>query len=466
MNLEFRFKNFIKKNNLLHKAEKILLGISGGPDSLTMLNLFYLLKDYYNIEIAAAHLDHSFREESESEAEFVEEFTSERGINFFKKKVNLPEMIKEQSISAEALARKERFSFFEEIIKQDNFDLIALAHHRDDQAETVLLNLFRGSGLKGLSGIKAKSEYNGITIIHPLLEFSKKEILNYCEQKNLKPRFDSSNQENIYSRNVIRNQIFPIVEEKINDQAREVIARNSKLIAGEDEFLNRLSEKEYRSCLLKAEDNKIELDLDKFQEIDQVLQRRIYRIIYRKINNNLDDLYFDHVLEIEKLLKDKSTGRGVDISSGIRVEISYSKLLFFKNNFENNELSNKIKIDLNKTNKFNDKYNIEVKIVSRNKFEFNNDKNRAAFDYHNLQLPLYIRGRKDGDEIIPLGMKGHKKIKDIMIDEKIPKYKRDQIPVIVDDNDNIIWLAPYKMSDEYKITEETDKVLILELEYN
>jgi tRNA(Ile)-lysidine synthase len=464
--MEARFKKFIINNNLLADCRKLLLAVSGGPDSLAMLNLFYDLKNELELEIAAAHLDHMFREESKSEADFVEDFSKARGIKLYRKQVDLPEIIKKNKFSAEAAARKIRFDFFKEIIGEYNFDLLALAHHRDDQAETVLLNLFRGSGLQGLSGIRPAAEVNGIKVIHPMLKFSKKEILDYCEEKNLKPRFDSSNQKNIYSRNIIRNQIFPVVEKKINDRAREVIARSSKLLAAENEFLEKLVLKEYKRILKSENDQKIVIDFGKFQNIDQVLQRRISRLIYNHLNNNLDDLYLDHIFEIEKLISDKKTGRGVDIASGIRVEISYSNLVFFKKDKLTARLINKIKIKAEKEIEIDNQRSLSSKIVDSSEFSFSDNQQQAAFDYDKLKLPLFIRNREAGDKLIPLGMSGHKKVKDILIDEKVPKYERDQLILVVDAEDNIIWLAPYKIANNYKITQETDKVLILRLKYN
>jgi tRNA(Ile)-lysidine synthase len=464
--MEARFKKFIINNNLLADCRKLLLAVSGGPDSLAMLNLFYDLKNELELEIAAAHLDHMFREESKSEADFVEDFSKARGIKLYRKQVDLPEIIKKNNFSAEAAARKIRFDFFKEIIGEYNFDLLALAHHRDDQAETVLLNLFRGSGLQGLSGIRPAAEVNGIKVIHPMLKFSKKEILDYCEEKNLKPRFDSSNQKNIYSRNIIRNQIFPVVEKKINDRAREVIARSSKLLAAENEFLEKLVLKEYKRILKSENDQKIVIDFGKFQNIDQVLQRRISRLIYNHLNNNLDDLYLDHIFEIEKLISDKKTGRGVDIASGIRVEISYSNLVFFKKDKLTARLINKIKIKAEKEIEIDNQRSLSSKIVDSSEFSFSDNQQQAAFDYDKLKLPLFIRNREAGDKLIPLGMSGHKKVKDILIDEKVPKYERDQLILVVDAEDNIIWLAPYKIANNYKITQETDKVLILRLKYN
>ncbi|SIR55629.1 tRNA lysidine(34) synthetase TilS [Halanaerobium kushneri] len=463
--MEAKFRNYIIKNNLLDNCKKLLLAVSGGPDSLVMLELFSKLKEDFDLEIAVAHLDHMLRKESAAEAKFVKNYTEKKGFDFFAKQVNLPALIKKNNSSIEAMAREIRLNFFKKIIKNYNYDLLALAHHRDDQAETVLLNLFRGSGLQGLSGIKAKTEVKGIKIIHPLLEFSKAEILSYCRKNNLKPRFDSSNNEDVYSRNIIRNKIFPLVEKKINKNAREVIARNSNLIAAENKFLQKIALKEYNNILNKEEKNTISVDFNKFIKLDQVLQRRIYRHIYKKLNNNLDDFYLEHIREIEKLIQDKKTGRGIDIAADIRVEISYSNLIFFKKENMEKENMDKIKYEPEKKLKIDQERILESEILDINDFSFTNDSLVAAFDYEKLNLPLFLRNRKPGDSFKPLGMSGHKKVKDILIDQKVPKPKRDELLLVVDSNDNILWLVPYKISDTYKITKETDKVLILKLKY-
>jgi tRNA(Ile)-lysidine synthase len=466
--MESRFQNFIRKNNLLDNCKSILLAVSGGPDSLAMLNLFYDLSKELKLDIAVAHLDHKFRKESAAEADFVEKIVKEKGLKFFRKSKNLPMIIKEKNISAEAAARKARFDFFRNIIGKYNYDALALAHHRDDQAETILLNLFRGTGLKGLSGIKAKVQIKELTVIHPMLAFSKKEILNYCQKNKLEPCFDSSNEQSIYSRNIIRNEIFPIVENKINHKAREVISRNSKIIAAESDFLEKMAVHKYQEIIKEKNQSKVTIDFDKFKSIDQVLQRRIYRLIYNKLNNNLDDLYFDHILEIEKLISDCQTGRGVDIASEIRVEISYSNLIFYKKEKtkKNNKFFQTKEIEIEGTTKISENYSISSTILNKKEVSFDENPHQAVFDFDKLSLPLKIRSRNPGDKFIPLGMSGHKKVKDILIDAKTPKNLREKVPVITDADGNIIWLAPYRISNDYKITKKTNKILILKLKYN
>lgn len=464
--MKARFKNFIIKNKLLRNHRKLLLAVSGGPDSLAMFDLFYKFRKDLDLELGVVHLNHMFREEADSEAVFIENYVKKRGVEFFYKKVNLPQLIETKKISAEAAARKVRFRFFKEVLKKEKYSLLALAHHRDDQAETVLLNLFRGSGLQGLSGIQTFIEFNGLKIIHPMLEFSKNEILKYCQTEQLNPCFDLSNQQNIYSRNIIRNKIFPLVENKINKNAREVIARSSNLIAAENKYLQNLAQKKFNEVLIKQSSEKIIINYQAFKKTDQVLQRRIYRYIYQQLNNSLDDLYFDHILEIEKLIKNDKTGRGIDIASGIRVLISYSNLVFLKKEIDNQFLQKKLNLEEDKVITIDSRRKLEINIIERDDFSFSDSIEQAAFDYEKLNLPLYLRPRESGDKMVPLGMRGHKKIKDILIDQKVALYKRENIPLLVDAKDNILWLVPYKISNEYRITKKTDKILILRLKYN
>ncbi|RQD75602.1 MAG: tRNA lysidine(34) synthetase TilS [Halanaerobium sp. MSAO_Bac5] len=467
MNLVREFKKNIEENNLLSTGDKVLLAVSGGADSLTMLDLFFRLKDDFAVDIALIHLDHQFRKESAQEAAFVEQKAEELGIDFYTKKVNLPEIINQENISAEAAARRERFDFFREIYFKYNFDLLALAHHQDDQAETVLLNLFRGSGLRGLSGIEKSLKLKGLKVIHPLLDFSKKEILKYCQDNNLKPRYDSSNKENIYSRNIIRNKILPIIEAEINPAVKDVIARNAKLIADEEQFLNKIAEKKYNNCLISSESDKLVLELKTLNNYDQVMKRRIFRIAYQLLKADLEDLYLEHILEIEKLLNDLTTGRGIDLPASIRVEISYEHLIFFKKNIiESRKITRKKLLELNKKNKFNSIYVLEAFIKARDNIDLNANSSQAVIDIEKVELPLYMCSRKKGDSFIPLGMQGKKKLKDIFIDQKVPKYKRDQIPIIVDSRGNIVWVSGFRIADDYKVTAETEKVLVLKLKNN
>lgn len=466
MNVEEKFIEFVQSNDLLENAENILLGVSGGPDSLVMLELFFKYKKYFGINIAAAHLDHLFREESTSEADFVEKKAKSMGIDFHRKTLDVPKIVEKEKMSAESAARRERFKFFKDICLKFDYDLLALAHHRDDQVETVLLNIFRGSGLRGLCGIEKRLSLNGLEIIHPLLNLSKREIIEYCREHKLEPRIDKTNKENIYSRNIIRNKILPIIEEEINPSVRKVIARNADLIAEEEDFLDKSAENKFLRALVSSNEISLKLDLNILKEYDKVILRRVLRKAYQKLNNSLDDLYLDHILELEKLLSDTSTGRGIDLPADIKVYINYNELIFYKNDSLKEEgIKEKIKLNLNKKQYFDYGFTIVTDTAKAEEIEFSLDNNTAVLDLDKLILPLYFRSRRPGDSFVPLGMNGEKKIKDFLIDEKVSRFERDSIPIIIDAEDNIVWLAGFRISENYKVTDNTDKVLTIKITF-
>ncbi|RCW41163.1 MULTISPECIES: tRNA lysidine(34) synthetase TilS [unclassified Halanaerobium] len=464
MNIKEKFIFFVKKYNLVSSGQKILLGVSGGPDSLAMLHLFCELKEDWDIEIAVAHINHSLRKESDKEALFVEEKAKKYGIPFYIKKLKKGNLQK-NSNSVEAAARKCRLEFFNEIIENNDYHILSLAHQKNDQVETVLFNFFRGTGLRGLSGISPQSRINGINIIHPLLEISRKEILLYCQKQNLNPKFDKSNEKNIYTRNVIRNQIIPIIKEKINPSVDDVICRNSALIKKEDQFLNQISDEMYIKSIKKKNKKEIVLDLDELLLNDQVIVWRIIRKAYKVLNNNLDDLYYDHVMEVYSLIKEKKTGKSLDLPFDIKVMISYNKVIFRKNLDSINPEDNKFKFKFKLLGevRLNELQSIKAEFVDKEEVEFSRDKKICFCDFEKIKSPLYVRSRKDGDKFVPLGMEGSKKIKDFFIDEKVDKRNRDQIPIVADSEDNIVWVAGFRVSEKVRIDKNTTKVLKLKL---
>ncbi len=464
MDIKEKFIFFVKKYNLFSAGQKILLGVSGGPDSLAMLHLFCKLKEEWDIKIAVAHLNHSLRKEADEEALFVEEKAKKYGIPFYIKKLKKDEL-QENSSSVEAAARKYRLDFFKKIIKNNNYHMLSLAHQKNDQVETVLLNFFRGTGLRGLSGISPQSRINGINIIHPLLGISRKEILFYCQKQNLNPKFDKSNEENIYSRNVIRNQILPTIKEKINPSVDDVICRNSALIKKEDQFLNKISDEMYIKSIKKKNKKEIVFDLDELLTNDQVIVWRIIRRAYKILNNDLVDLYYDHVVEVYSLIKEKKTGKSLDLPFDIKVMISYNKVIFSKNSDSKNAGDNKFEFKLKIPGKIklNELQSIKAEFVDKEEVEFGQNKKICFCDFEKIKSPLYVRSRKNGDKFTPLGMEGSKKIKDFFIDEKVEKRNRDQIPIVADSGDNIVWIAGFRTSENVRINKNTIKVLKLKL---
>lgn len=307
-----KVKSIIKKYNLITENDKVLIGVSGGPDSITLLNTLYKLG--YNI--CTAHINHGIRENADSDEKFVKEFCLSRNIPCFIKKVKLKEI--DSDMTLEELGRKVRYDFFEEIMKQENCTKIATAHNANDNAETVLMNLIRGTGMVGLKGI----EITRGNIIRPLLEITRKEIEEYCENENLNPCYDESNSETIYTRNKVRLELIPYIEKNINSNVINNINRMSEIISAEEEYINKQVENSYNDCIIAEEDGRIVCNLKKFNELEDTIQKRLIIKFIMKTIGNVKDIEKVHIQDILKLCKNNVGGKFLTPNKNIKVAVN------------------------------------------------------------------------------------------------------------------------------------------------
>ena len=460
-----KFKANINEYALVEKNDKILLGVSGGPDSLTMLDLFYRLRGEYKLEITVFHLDHCFRSEAREEAEFVKKICQKMNLQIVVKSFPVPSYAEEKNFTPEEAARRVRLDFMKKIIKQYSLHKISLGHNRDDLVETVLFNLFRGSGLRGLQGIEPQSEVEGVEIIHPLLFFSRQEIEAYCEFRGLNPIQDPTNKQSVYTRNIIRNEIIPLVEKKINPEVKEAIFRTSGLIREVDESLTEKEINKKEQVISNEKKDRIELDVEKLKSLPSWLRRRIVRNVIACLKGHPDNIYFEHYQLLDKLIFELETGKKIDLKGDIGVKKIYDKLIVFRG--EDREAIDKYCFDLPVPgeielpgNKIIRATLVNIKACSQEELT---KKELCFCDAGEVEFPLQVRNRKTGDKIQPLGMTGTKKVKDIFIDEKIVPLQRELIPLVVDARGRIVWLTGLKMDEKFKITDKTNKVLRLEI---
>lgn len=307
-----KVKSIIKKYNLINEEDKVLIGVSGGPDSITLLNTLYKLG--YNI--CTAHINHGIRENADNDEKFVREFCEERNIPCFVKRVKLKEI--ESDMTLEELGRKIRYDFFDEIMKQENCTKIATAHNANDNAETVLMNIVRGTGMSGLKGI----EISRGNIIRPLLEVTRKEIEEYCEKENLNPCHDESNDEAIYTRNKIRLELIPYIENNINSNVVNNINRMSEIISDEEEYINKQVDISYKDCLIAEEDERVVCNLKKFNELENTIQKRLIIRFIGKVLGNVKDIERVHIQDILKLCKNNVGGKFLTPNKNIKVAVN------------------------------------------------------------------------------------------------------------------------------------------------
>lgn len=324
----------IKKYNLIVKGDKLVLGVSGGPDSIAMLNALNNIKDQINFEIVVAHINHGLRENAKIDEQFVKEFCKKKNIECFVLNANVKEEAQKQKRGLEETGRIIRYNFFNEVLNKTDSNKIAIAHNCNDNVETIIMNVIRGSGINGLKGIEA---YNG-KYIRPLIEMKREEIEEYCESENLNPRHDESNDLNIYTRNKIRNIVVPYIKKELNPNIVETITRLSEISKDELDYIEEQTKKAYKQMCLeenfskenvyKTENEaKIILDLKKFNNEDKAIQKRIILYAITSLFGSTKGIEKIHIDDIIKLCNNNIGNKFLTPNKNTLIEIKNKKIL-------------------------------------------------------------------------------------------------------------------------------------------
>jgi len=436
-----QFHDFIEKQALCSPAGNILLAVSGGVDSVALVELFSKA-DY---PFAIAHCNFQLRgKESDEDEKFVQELADKLGVVFFSTKFETEKFARKKGISIQMAARELRYSWFEEIRKENGFDCIAVATHRNDEIETVLLNLTRGTGIAGLHGIFPKQG----KIIRPLLFATRKEIEDFAKAENTQWREDSSNTDDKYLRNKIRNQVIPVLKE-INPNLEDTFSENIRHIRDVEEIFRAAIEQKRKEIVTQNE-NEWKIPIEKLKEL-KPLKTWLYELLAPFGFNE------STVSGIISAL-DEQSGKRFFSSTHCLLK-DRTKLIIFT--IENQILGGEIEIE-KKLSEINDPVHLKFNIVEKSDFEMIKDKNVACLDYDKLQFPLKLRRWQNGDTFIPLGMEGKKKLSDFLIDEKISVNEKETIFVLVSGNE-IAWVIDFRVSETFKVGNDTGKVFISEL---
>ena len=445
----------INKYNLIQKGDKIVLGLSGGPDSVCLLHILNRLKEVLDIEVYAAHLNHQIRGiEAQKDALYISKLCDELGVTYFIKSINVPEYCKENKLSLEEGARKLRYEMFYEIKEKLNADKIAIAHNMNDQAETVLMRMMRGTGLQGLKGIDYIRD--GV-IIRPILEIERAEIEAYCEEYKLNPRIDSTNLESIYTRNKIRLELIPFMRDNFNSNIIESIVRMSNSLKSDNEFIEEEALRKFREVSSITSDS-VSINLDKYISLHKSLKSRIIRHGIKYVlgdTNFIDQKHIEEVIEFEK--EDKIDKKLV-LPRGLFVYRQKNKLLFTTKEIIIEDIQFNYKIPTNGYVKINEaNIIIETETMPIKRYNaLKGDKSLKWFDCNKIKGGIVVRSRMSGDKI-RLSM-GSKKIKQLFIDLKIPKEERCKVPILEDDN-GILCVGNFRNSSKYRVDDNTKEVL-------
>jgi len=324
-----KVKSTIKKYNMLQKHDRVLVGLSGGADSVTLMESLLSLKKEYALELFIAHLDHGFRgEESRADSKFCEDLGRKFGIETFCAKIDVPKIVKEKGISPEEAARQERYGLFAKIARNKKIKKIAVGHTRDDQAETVLMRAIRGAGMTGLGGISPVRDMAGFTVIRPLIDISRKDIEGFVKSSGLEFRHDSTNDDVVFTRNRIRRELIPYIEDKFNPNVKEVLANMAEALRVENEFLEKYAKRKLKSVSKKSKNGEIAIDIKRFKKQPEAIQKRILRSALEGLKGNLRRLTYQHWREIEELIRNRPVNSIVDLPGGIDVIKERNSLIF------------------------------------------------------------------------------------------------------------------------------------------
>ena len=443
--LEIKVEAFLERHSFKLENKRIVVGVSGGSDSLALLHYLLERKEKRNLFLVVAHVDHMFRgEESFEDAMFVKEFCTAFSVPFEMTQVDVHDLMVRTGKSAETAAREVRYDFFAKVMKEYQCSSLALAHHGDDQIETILMRLTRGSTGKARAGIPFQRPFASGLIFRPFLNVTKDDINHYCEEKDLVPRIDPSNMESIYTRNRFRINCLPFLKEE-NRQVHEHFQRFSEEMQNDEDFLQELTSEQMNKVMSTRDNDHITIDRNTFLEMPLPLQRRgiqlILNYLYKKRPSSLSAIHIDQVLAL--IRNDHPSGK-LDFPHGLKVIRSYRSCHFQFEILDTQPY--RFEIEEPGTYQFPGVGELTMEYIETTDADDHYSNCAVLFQVDKIHLPLIIRTRQVGDRMSLKGTVGTKKVKDIFIDRKIPIQERDRWPVITDRDGEILWLPGLKKS--------------------
>jgi len=452
-------RNFLARHSVEDKS--VLLAVSGGIDSVTLLHALLELRNEFSLELSVAHLDHGLRGESSTgDAEFVRQLTAELNLKSTIETRPVNRVAEQQSLSLEEAARSVRYDFLDEVATEESDDFIALGHNRNDQAETILMNILRGAGLRGLGGM---GERNG-PYIRPLLNVPRDEIARYVEENQIEYRVDETNEDTSFTRNRIRHELIPELEADYNPNVVDSLVRLGELAKHARDFTADRVDEVVGEIKIDGGSGGICFNRKKLLKYHPYLQRATVRRLIGEVKGNLKDVSFSHVEEVlDKLRKEPASAR-LDLP-GVTFSLDREKCCFGAEIPEKNRITFRYELHPGEETVVEEagleiSANVKPLARGRDDFDFPSDRLIEVVDWRKVERPILIRNREYGDRFVPLGMDGEKKLKDFFIDLKIPRENRDRIPLVCDRN-GVIWVVGYRIDDRYRIDEATNEIMTI-----
>ena len=460
-----KVRDYIKREGLICKGQRVLVAVSGGADSVCLLLLLDLLKDVFCFSLEAVTVDHGIRgEEALSDVDFVDRLCKARKIPLHICHVDVPALSKKESLSLEEAARKARYACFRKLAVERNMDAIAIAHHMEDSAETILHNLFRGSGLRGLKGLAPLRKDGGFTYIRPLLCLSRNEIEEWLRAKGASFVTDSTNSDEAYTRNYIRRQILPRIKEKVNKKADLHIKQAGDILGEAYLVIKDQAEEWFGKEKISLTENSISLPVDSLLKLRPIIRREIYLQVLDRFSDSgmLKDVSGNNLEKIDDLCFGREA-RTFEVLGKITIYRQYGRLYFYEKTKEIPVQEKSItSLPIEGTSDLLslsccESFDISVRIFTCTGEKIPENNYTKWMDYDTIKNGLSLRYRRQGDYFyLPGG--GRKTLKSYLIDKKIPAKERDRFIVLADGN-HVLWTQDGRLSAACKVTDHTKRVL-------
>ncbi|PKM89093.1 MAG: tRNA lysidine(34) synthetase TilS [Firmicutes bacterium HGW-Firmicutes-12] len=448
----------IKQYNMIEPDELVIVGVSGGPDSIAMLHILARLQKGIGFKLHVAHLDHSFRgKQAEDEAIWVKSIAESWGITCTLAKQDVSALAKEKRISTQDAGHLARKDFFLSLLEKMGAQKLALGHQANDQAETMLMHFLTGAGSEGLSGILPRQG----PFIRPLLFVERAEIEKYCLDHNLDPRRDPSNEKDIYLRNKIRNQLLPWLTENINPNLINTLNRTSQIFLFQEQYLQAKTNKAALKCILQEEQG-TKIILESFSKLPLALQRRLIRSAYQTVGKK-QGIQFKHVEEVRELLLNKQVGKVLHLPDDIKVIKEYESVVFYRGDRHEYNVAIKKRVITVPGDIAIPEIGQIIKTGYTDRLPEEIPKNEVYLPWEEFSPPLYVRSRLEGDKFSPYGYNKSRKLKEYFIDKKIPRKIRDSIPVITDQK-GIMWIAGMDFGMRVNKKSRLNKYVVIKIE--
>lgn len=449
-----RIKSTILKHSMLSGGETVLIGLSGGPDSVCLLHVLHKLRGELKLMLHAIYIDHGLRpDETPAEIEFCKKICDELAVPFSVRAIDVKTYAKDHGLSKQDAARDLRYRIFEETAFEIKADKIALGHNADDQTETFLMRAMRGAGPKGLSGIPPVRG----KIIRPLIETGRNEIEEFLEGKKTAYIIDSSNLKEDYLRNWMRLTFMPEIK-KANPDITETLSRTMEILREEERYFDIIVTKTLMKLISRKTDTRIELFLTPMESMEKVILRRVLR---RAIDETrgLRSIGYIHIEQIIDMIRNGRHGDRLYLPKGLRVIKNYAILVMTSETPH--------RISAYTLNVPGEVVILETKTVIRTSIEesaedYGDGKSVVVLDGDRTGLSLIVRARSNGDFFYPMGFGKKKKLQDFFVDVKVPRDERDSVPIVVLKN-NIVWIAGYRADERFKVSDKTKRFLRFEI---